>query len=53
MSEFFNMDGYGGFVWSAYAITIAALAWNVWQARRLLQSAKRAARRRLESGGNS
>ena len=33
MSEFWAMDGYGSYVWSAYGITLAVLIWNVWSAR--------------------
>lgn len=35
MSEFFVMDGYAPYVWSAYGITLAVLIWNVWSAGRL------------------
>lgn len=27
MAEFFNMGGYAGFVWTAYAVSAAALIW--------------------------
>ena len=47
MNEFFAMSGYAAFVWSAYAITIGGLLLNVWQARRHLQRAREAARRKL------
>lgn len=29
-SYFWSMGGYGLYVWSAYALTGAVLAWNVW-----------------------
>ena len=35
MNEFFLMDGYAAYVWSAYGITLAVLIWNVWSAGRL------------------
>jgi heme exporter protein CcmD len=47
MSEFFDMSGYGPFVWSAYAIAIGGLVLNVWMARRQLRDAQRHAKRRL------
>ncbi|MCA8887805.1 MAG: heme exporter protein CcmD [Parvularculaceae bacterium] len=34
MAQFFSMDGYGGYVWSAYGLTAAvliALSWSVWR----------------------
>jgi heme exporter protein CcmD len=31
------MDGDGGFVWSAYGITLAVLLWNVWAAHARLK----------------
>jgi heme exporter protein CcmD len=33
MSEWFAMNGHGVYVWSAYAITIAVFALNLWLAR--------------------
>lgn len=27
-SEFFAMGGYGGYVWSAYGVTLIALIWE-------------------------
>ena len=47
MSEFLDMNGYGGYVWSAYAIAIGGLVLNVWMARRQLQRAREEARRRI------
>jgi heme exporter protein D len=47
MSEFLHMNGYGAYVWSAYAIAIGTLLLNVWLARRLLRQARLQARRRL------
>jgi heme exporter protein CcmD len=47
MSEFLQMNGYGAYVWSAYAIAIGGLLLNVWLARRQLRQAQIQARRRL------
>lgn len=47
MSEFFDMKGYGLYVWPAYAIALGALWFNVWIARRNLRAARDEARRRL------
>lgn len=45
MSEFFVMDGYAAYVWSAYGITLAVLIWNVWSAGRLRKQNLERARR--------
>jgi heme exporter protein CcmD len=37
MNEFLAMGGNGGYVWSAYGITLAVLIWNVWSAGALLR----------------
>lgn len=29
MSEWFAMDGYGAYVWGAYAVTAAILIWDL------------------------
>ena len=34
MSEIFFMNGHGLYVWFSYAITLAVIVLNVWQARR-------------------
>lgn len=47
MSEFFDMNGYGVYVWPAYAIALGALWLNIWIARRQLRAARAEARRRL------
>jgi heme exporter protein CcmD len=47
MSEFIAMNGYGSYVWSAYAIAIGGLVLNVWMARRQLRRAREDARRRI------
>jgi heme exporter protein D len=45
VSEFLAMGGHGGYVWSAYGITLAVLAINAWAAvrrhRRALEAAQR------------
>lgn len=45
--EFLDMNGYGAYVWSAYAIAIGGLVLNIWLARRQLRLAREEARRRL------
>ena len=47
MREFLEMSGYWPFVWSAYALAMASLVLNAWQARRLLSRAREEARRKL------
>jgi heme exporter protein CcmD len=47
MKEFFDMSGYGAYIWSAYGIAVAGLVLNAWLARRQLGEAHREARRRL------
>ncbi len=47
MSEFLDMDGYGAYVWSSFAITAVVMAINIIAARReqsavLRQLARRA-----------
>ena len=47
MAEFFNMSGYGFYVWTSYVLGVGALLLNVWWARRNLVQARLEARRRL------
>jgi heme exporter protein CcmD len=47
MSEFFDMKGYGLYIWPAYVIALGALWLNIWAARRLQRVAREDARRRL------
>jgi heme exporter protein CcmD len=42
-----NMGGYAGYVWPSYALTLIVVALNILWARRSLQRARGAARRRL------
>ena len=44
MSEFFAMGGHGGYVWSAYGITLLILTLNGWAAVRRHKQAINAAR---------
>jgi heme exporter protein D len=47
MSKFFEMGGYAVYLWPCYALTLFVLVANIVAARRSLQHAQRAARRRL------
>jgi heme exporter protein CcmD len=47
LREFLHMNGYGAYVWSAYAIAMGGLVLNVYLARRQLRLAREEARRRL------
>jgi heme exporter protein CcmD len=53
MGDFLHMGGYARFVWPAYGLAFAVLAWNVWSAVRLHASARARALRRLaiDAGG--
>jgi heme exporter protein D len=53
LESFLAMGGYGAYVWSCYALTVAALAWNVWSARRNLESEIERARRRTQMQGDA
>lgn len=53
MQEFLSMSGYGAYVWSCYALTIAVLIGNLVASRRELTRQQRHARRRAEAGGSS
>jgi len=44
MTEFLRMGGQGGYVWSAYGLTLAVLVFNVWWARHRHQAALERAR---------
>ena len=48
---FLAMGGYAAYVWPAFAIAIAVLAWNVVAARRDLDSARAEALRRTTGSG--
>jgi heme exporter protein D len=53
MNEFFEMGGYGGYVWPAYAISAAAilsLSWSVWRRGRRLR--KRLAKAERDAGAS-
>jgi heme exporter protein CcmD len=51
MSAFFHMGGYARFVWPSYVLTCAIVVLNIVWARRSLERARAAARRRLARGG--
>jgi len=53
MIEFLDMGGYAFYVWTAYGIVIAGLILNIVWARRSLQQARQAARRRLAIKGET
>ena len=50
MSDFFDMGGYGAFVWTCFGLAAIVLAWNVAAARRLHAVARERALRRAEPG---
>jgi heme exporter protein CcmD len=49
VTDFLHMGGYAAYLWPAYLLTFAVLAWNVLSARRALREAKLEARRRFEA----
>jgi heme exporter protein CcmD len=49
LRTFLDMSGYGAYVWSCYALTLAVLVGNAWVARRGLAEAILRARRRLQA----
>ena len=49
MMHWLNMGGYWPFVWPSYLLTVAALALNVYLARRDYAAALQEARRRAQS----
>ena len=51
MSAFLDMGGYAGYVWPAYAVTLAVMALNIIWARRLLKRSRKEALHRLVIGG--
>jgi heme exporter protein CcmD len=53
LAEFFDMGGYAAFVWPSYVITFAVIGLNVYSARRALERARVAARRRLATQGEA
>jgi heme exporter protein D len=48
ISEFLAMGGYGGYIWSAYAITFVVLLANVLLTQRAYQKAKQLVVRRSQ-----
>ena len=53
LADFFDMGGYAAFVWPSYVITFGVIALNIYWARRALERARVAARRRLATQGDS
>ena len=51
LAEYLDMGGYARYVWPAYIIVIAAIALNIFLARRALKRARAAAIRRLAVKG--
>jgi heme exporter protein D len=49
LRDFLHMGGYGPFIWSAYAVTVVTLIWNVWAARRELRRQIAVSKRRLQT----
>jgi len=49
-SEFFNMGGYGLYVWGSYGVTLAWMLIEPWTARRRHQAALRALDEDIEMG---
>lgn len=49
MSEFISMGGYGGYVWSSFALTLIILVLNVTGARRRHTAARQSVARRLKA----
>ena len=49
MMHWLNMGGYWPFVWPSYLLTFAAMALNVYLARRAFAAALSEARRRAQS----
>lgn len=49
LQSFLSMSGYGAYVWSCYALTLAVLLWNLWAARRQLRAALAHAHRRAQA----
>jgi heme exporter protein CcmD len=47
MSEFFDMGGYGEFVWPSFALTFGIIVLNIYLARRSLRKAAAQARKRV------
>jgi heme exporter protein CcmD len=50
MIDFFNMGGYGAFVWPCFTLAAIVLVWNVSAARRLHAAARERALRRTGVG---
>jgi len=53
MASFFDMGGYGAYVWSAFGISAAVLILTVWLTRRGLRLTRERLRRRLQSAATA
>ena len=49
LTEFINMGGYGGYIWTCYGLSILVLVGIGWTARRQLAEARVRALRRVEA----
>jgi heme exporter protein CcmD len=49
LHDFLNMSGYAAYVWPCYALTLIVLVWNLWSARRELESEAVRAKRRAQA----
>ena len=47
--EFLAMGGYAAYVWPSFGLTLIVLIHNIWAARRLHESARNEALRRIDS----
>ena len=53
MNDFLVMGGYAAYVWPAFGLTVAVLAFNIWSARRVFRLARRDALRRVGDRGGA
>ena len=51
-SDFLAMGGYAAYVWPSFGLTLIVLIHNIWAARRLHESARNEALRRIDSAGS-
>lgn len=47
MNAFLDMGGYGAFIWPSFGLTFGIIVLNIWLARRSLNAAAAAARKRM------
>ena len=53
MAEFFAMNGYGSYVWSAFGLSFTVLIATVWLTKRSLQQTSQRLARRLRSSNEA